>query len=170
MTQSRDVAGAPSRQFRHPHEIADEELLALPAHELIARIRALEMRLTVYDQPNSLARALLTVPGRPAIHPQARIGRPPIIDLEDRQVAWAIAAAEGGTIDQWLHRNGVPLRPIGRVQNSAYGRVRTMVFVLAEANGITAPSARLEQIARKFANQAKAGRVLLRKRAAHAVR
>lgn len=147
-----------------------DPLLNLPAHQLVARIRALEKRLAAYDRSSSLAKALLTVPGRPAIRPQARIGRPPVLDLEDRQIAWAIAAAEGGTIDRWLNQNGVALRPIGRVRNSAYGRVRTMVFVLAEANGITAPSARLEQIARKFANQAKAGRVLLRKRAAHAVR
>lgn len=85
-------------------------------------------------------------------------------------MAWAVAAAEGGTIDQWLNRTGVPLRPVGRVRNSAYGRVRTMVFVLAEMNGICAPAGRLEQIARKFANQAKAGRALLRKRALQAVR
>lgn len=147
-----------------------DPLQDLPVRELVARIRALERRLAAYDTSSSLAKALLTVPGRPTIQPQARLGRPPVSDLEDRQIAWAIAAAEGGTIDQWLHRNGVPLRPIGRVRNSAYGRVRTMVFVLAETSGISASAARLEQIARKFTNQAKAGRALMRKRAVQAVR
>lgn len=147
-----------------------DPLQDIPVRELVARIRVLERKLAAYEKSSSLAKALLTVPGRPAIQPQARLGRPPVSDLADRQIGWAIAAAEGGTIDQWLHRNGVPLRPLGRVRNSAYSRVRTMVFVLAETTGISAPAARLEQIARKFANQAKAGRVLLRKRAAHAVR
>lgn len=167
MTQPPRYADGLSVRPPHSAEIADEKLLALPIHELVARIRELEERVARYERSTDLSAALLAAhPGRPAVASQARIGRPRIPDLQAQQIAWARAAEPGGTIERWIAARGIGLLFSGRVRNSASARIRTLVFALAyiyaARTGCRMTEGRLEQIVTRCVGYAKAGRALLR--------
>jgi hypothetical protein len=141
---------------------AEDRLLALPVDQLVTRIRALEARLGRYERAAALSNALMSL--KPA--ETHRAGRPVDPDLPGRQIAWALASAPGGSIDRWIAANGIDMRPVGRVRDSAHSRIRTFVFASAEKQeqmtGAVVSVGRLEQTVTRLNNYAKAGRALLK--------
>src|ERR1700682_4867033 len=105
----------------------------LSTRALLERIRELEARLARYERSAFLAGALLSA-GRASrcLERQPRLRRPGDVTLPARQIAWAIAAAEGGSIERWISESDIALKPAGRVRNSAHSRIRTLVFALLD--------------------------------------
>lgn len=142
--------------------IVDDPLLVLPLSDLVSRIRVLEAKLERFERAASLSNALMSSRSIPA----RRIGRPTDPDLRGKQIAWALASAPGGSIEQWIKANRIGMRPIGRIRDSAHSRIRTFVFASFDEHerltGNAVSVGRREQITTRLNNYAKAGRSLLK--------